>query len=110
MLCITANLAANGSDGSWLCKNAETRDGDRMNILRNRTWMRKDSPAHSVTINGRKTILVASQFFAFLHSLGQFLPRHLAERAAALPHKAAAPTVRYRGSYGPEAVVLRCSK
>jgi hypothetical protein len=28
----------------------------------------------------------------------QFLPRHLTERAAALPHKAATPTVRYRGS------------
>ena len=34
---------------------------------------------------------------------GQFLPRHLTERAAALPHTAAAPTVRYRGSYGPAA-------
>jgi hypothetical protein len=33
--------------------------------------------------------------------MGQFLPRHLTERAAALPHKAAAPIVRYRGSYGP---------
>ena len=30
---------------------------------------------------------------------GQFLPRHLTERAAALPHKAATLTVRYRGSY-----------
>src|ERR1700733_2767580 len=36
-------------------------------------------------------------------ALGQFLPRHLTERAAALPHKAAAPTVRHRGSYGPKA-------
>src|SRR5579864_8124036 len=31
---------------------------------------------------------------------GQFLPRHLMERAAALAHKAAAPAVRRRGSYG----------
>ena len=28
--------------GSWLCKNAERRDGDRMNILRNRIRGRKD--------------------------------------------------------------------
>src|SRR5580700_10135961 len=33
--------------------------------------------------------------------MGQFLPRHLTERAATLPHKAAASTVRHRGSYGP---------
>src|ERR1700720_2043341 len=33
-------------------------------------------------------------------AMGQFLPRHLAERAAALPHKAAAPTVRCGGGYG----------
>jgi hypothetical protein len=65
-----------------------------MNILRNRIPVRKDSAAHSATLNWRKTILVVSAFFTFLHSLGQFLPRHLAERAGALPHKAAAPTVR----------------
>jgi uncharacterized protein DUF1330 len=28
--------------------------------------------------------------------MGQFLPRHLTDRAAALPDKAAAPTVRHR--------------
>jgi len=33
--------------------------------------------------------------------VGEFLPRHLTDRAAALPHKAATPTVRHRGSYGP---------
>jgi hypothetical protein len=32
--------------------------------------------------------------------MGQFLPRHLKKRAAALPHRAAAHTVRFRGSYG----------
>jgi len=32
---------------------------------------------------------------------GQYLPRHLTERGAALPHKAAALIVRCRGSYGP---------
>jgi hypothetical protein len=31
--------------------------------------------------------------------MGQFLPRRLTERAAALPREAAAPTVRRRGSY-----------
>jgi hypothetical protein len=55
--------------GSWLCKNAETRDSDRMNILRNRIRVRKESLAHSVLLDLRKTILVASQFFAFSHSL-----------------------------------------
>jgi hypothetical protein len=34
--------------GSWLCKNAETRDGDRMNILRNRIPVRKDSQSLGV--------------------------------------------------------------
>jgi hypothetical protein len=34
------------------------------------------------------------------HALGQFLPRPLAGRAAALLHNAAAPNVRYRGSLG----------
>ena len=81
-----------------------------MNILRNRIRMRKDSPAHSVSLDWRKTILVAFQFFAFLHRLGQFLPRHLTERAAALPHNAAAPALRGRGSYGPEATIVRRGK
>jgi hypothetical protein len=82
--------------GSWLCKNAEARDGDRMNILRNRIRMRKDSPAHSVSLDWRKTILVASQFFAFLHSLGQKLPHSLRAVVSALPPKAAA-TIADRG-------------
>jgi hypothetical protein len=45
-----------------------------MNILRNRIRVRKDSPAHLVSLDWRKTILVASQFFAFLHSLGHKRP------------------------------------
>jgi hypothetical protein len=36
-----------------------------------------------------------------MSQLGQFLPRYLTESAAALPNKAAAPTVRHRGSHGP---------
>ena len=40
--------------------------------------------------------------------MGQFPPRHLTERAAALPYKAAAPTVRHRGSCGP--ILLQKSK
>jgi hypothetical protein len=73
--------------GSWLCKNAETRDGDRMNILRNRIRVRKDSPAHSVSLDWRKTILVASQFFAFLHSLGQKRPNAAVDFESAFPPK-----------------------
>ena len=46
----------------------------------------------------------------FLGPTRQFLPRHLTERAAASPHKAAAPTVRHRGSYGPLAPLLHCNK
>jgi hypothetical protein len=61
--------------GSWLCKNTQTRNGDRMDILRNRIPVRKDSSAHSAKRVWRKTILVAFQFFAFLHSLGQTRPR-----------------------------------
>jgi hypothetical protein len=45
-----------------------------MNTLRNRIRVRKDSLAHSVSLDLRKTILVASQFFAFSHSLGHFRP------------------------------------
>jgi hypothetical protein len=45
-----------------------------MNILRNRIPVRKDSPAHFVSLDWRKTILVASQFSAFSHSLGQLRP------------------------------------
>jgi hypothetical protein len=41
----------------------------------------------------------------FFNRIGQFLPRHPTKRAAALPHKAAAPTARHRGSYGP--IVLK---
>jgi hypothetical protein len=41
-----------------------------MNILQNRIRVRKESLAHSVLLDLRKTILVASQFFAFSHSLG----------------------------------------
>src|SRR5579864_4395425 len=43
-----------------------------MNVLRIRNRVRKNSPAHSVLLDWRKTILVASQFFAFLHSLGRY--------------------------------------
>jgi hypothetical protein len=78
-------FAADVGYGSWLCKNAEARNGDRMNILRNRIRMRKDSPAHSVSLDWRKTILVASQFFAFLHSLGHFRPIPPARAMSAMP-------------------------
>jgi hypothetical protein len=71
--------------GSWLCKNAETRDGDRMNILRNRIRVRKDSSAYLVSLDWRKTILVASQFFAFSHSLGQERPIYDARAMSASP-------------------------
>jgi len=77
-----------GRSGSWLCNNAEACDGDRMNFLRNRIRVRKDSPAHSVSLDWRKTILVASQFFAFLHSLGHEPPRRLTASAAEVPLKA----------------------
>jgi hypothetical protein len=40
------------------------RNSDRMSILRYRNRVRKDSPAHSVSLGWKKTILVASQFFA----------------------------------------------
>jgi hypothetical protein len=42
-----------------------------MNIFRNRIQVRKDSPALFVSLDWRKTILVASQLFAFLLSLGE---------------------------------------
>jgi hypothetical protein len=45
-----------------------------------------------------------------MSQLGQFLPRHLTERTAALPHKAAAPTVRHRGSCGPIATLRTAEK
>ena len=45
-----------------------------------------------------------------MSQMGQFLPRHLTERAAALPYKAAAPTVLHGGSYGPQATKVRRSK
>jgi hypothetical protein len=60
-----------GSYGSWLCENAQTRNGGRMNILRIGILVRKDSPANSASLVWRKITLVAFQFFAFLHSLGQ---------------------------------------
>src|SRR5579862_5693781 len=60
--------------GSWLCENAEARNGNRMNTLRNRILVRKDSSAQSVSLDWRKTILVTSQFFASLHGLGQYRP------------------------------------
>jgi hypothetical protein len=69
-------MVAKRRSGSWLCKNEETRDGDRMNILRNRIRVRKDSPALLVSLDWRKTILVASRFFSFSHS--QDPQRHFA--------------------------------
>jgi hypothetical protein len=42
-------------------------------------------------------------------AVGHFLPRHLTARAAALPYKAAAPTVGHRGSYGPGAAIPSAS-
>jgi hypothetical protein len=67
-----------------------------MNFLRNRIRVRKDSPAHSVSLDWRKTILVASQFFAFLHSLGQQLPHQEQAGVSGLPPITAAPSVRHR--------------
>jgi hypothetical protein len=43
-----------------------------MNILLNRIPVRKDSPVHIASLDWRKNILVAFQFFAFLHSLDPF--------------------------------------
>jgi hypothetical protein len=68
-----------------------------MNILRNRIRVRKDSPAHSVSVDWRKAILVAAQFFAFLHSLGHQLPRRPAKGAAAVPLKADSKVAERRG-------------
>jgi hypothetical protein len=78
-------MVAKRRSGSWLCKNEETCDGDRMNILRNRIRVRKDSPAHLVSLDWRKTILVASQYFSFSHSLGQKRPICCGRAMSALP-------------------------
>ena len=56
--------------GSWLCKNAATRDDDRINVLPNRVQALEDPRARLILVELRKVILVASQFFEFLHSLG----------------------------------------
>jgi hypothetical protein len=48
-------------------------------------------------------VFAGRQFCARQGRLGQFLPRYLTESATALSYKAAAPTVRRRGSYGPMA-------
>jgi len=45
-----------------------------------------------------KIILMAFQFFAFSHTLGHELPRHLAGSAAEVPLKAAAPATRQRAT------------
>jgi hypothetical protein len=58
-----------------------------MNILRNCIRVRNDSQAHSVSLDWRKTIFVASQFFAFLHSLGQERPIGGAVSMSACPTK-----------------------
>jgi hypothetical protein len=57
--------------GSWLCKNSATRNGDRTNVRPNRRWARKNSQAGPISIDLRKIILLAFQFFTFSHSLGQ---------------------------------------
>jgi hypothetical protein len=72
-----------------------------MNFLRNRIRVRKDSPAHSVSLDWRKTILVASQFFAFLHSLGHEPPRPLQAGVTGLTPIAAAQTHGWGGGSGP---------
>jgi hypothetical protein len=45
-----------------------------------------------ILVELRKFILVASQFFEFLHSLGHQLPHRLVAVVAAVPPKPAAPT------------------
>jgi hypothetical protein len=52
----------------------------------------------------------APLFGDFINGIGQFLPRHLTDCAAALPHKAATPTIRHRGSYGPIASLRTAEK
>jgi hypothetical protein len=68
-----------------------------MNILRNRIPVRKDSPAHLVSLDWRKTILVASQFFAFSHSLGQELTRRSLAAVTGLHPIPAAPNRAWGG-------------
>jgi len=63
--------------GSWLCKNAAERDGDRIDVSPNCVQVRKDSQACSIFLNLRKIILVVSRFFEFLHSQGHSLPMRL---------------------------------
>jgi hypothetical protein len=55
--------------GSWLCKNAATRDDDRINVLPNRVQALEGWRALLILVELRKFILVASQFFEFLHRL-----------------------------------------
>ncbi len=53
-----------------MCKNAATRNGDRINDAPSRHVIHENSQACPISIGLRKIILVASQFFEFLHSLG----------------------------------------
>ena len=72
-----STFARNVACGSWLCKNAATRDDDRINLLPKRVWVLEDWRARLVLAESRKVILVASQLFEFLHSLGHSRPIHL---------------------------------
>ena len=56
--------------GPRLCKNAATCDDDRINVLPNRVWVLEDWRARLIVAELRKVILIASQFFEFLHGLG----------------------------------------
>jgi hypothetical protein len=73
---------AHVGSGSWLCKNAATRDDDRINVLPNGVQALVDWQARLILVELRKVILVASQFFEFLHSLGQTRPGRASRRTS----------------------------
>jgi hypothetical protein len=62
------------SCGSWLCKNAVAREGNRIDVFLGRLLVAAEFISVLDFAGLRKTILVVSRVAEFLHSLGQNRP------------------------------------
>jgi hypothetical protein len=68
--------AAEVRSGPWLCENTLVRDCDSINVSQRTLLVARSVAGSSFFGRSRKILLAASQFFAFLHSLGHLRPMH----------------------------------
>jgi hypothetical protein len=70
VLCITQKWAARVGSGSWLCKNSEMGNRDRITISSKLSFNARKFVGVLKVGRSEETILLCFQFLAFLHNQG----------------------------------------